>query len=266
MAVTNDDLMFYLSANRPEDDSSTSGGARDPKMQLLLTANTEISGGDTLDVVSDSASDVSDLTVAGYTAAGAWVEEVITLTGTTPVTSTTEWEYVQKLELDADAVGEIAITQTSTPANVVHTIPAGERGAAKLFLKASANTSGGAAKSLYEKLFAGNGNATDALISGTLTATLNEEAHTSLTFAMGKTDGTQATGGTESVAARTTAPTGGSSYTFGTFATAVAVGDAADGNLVADEWQPVWCKLTLEAGRTPTKDTAFTLQLNGDAS
>ena len=51
MAVASTDLVLYLSANRPEDDSSTSGGAMDDNMRLLLRADSDSLNGGSGDTV-----------------------------------------------------------------------------------------------------------------------------------------------------------------------------------------------------------------------
>jgi len=265
MAVANSDLKFYLSANRPETDAATSGGARDANMQGLQAASADIGGaGDTINVDSTNAGDTQNVSIAGYGAGGAWLTETLALTGTTDVDSANTYLYVCKIELASDAIGTITVTQTSTPANVIHVIPIGERGAARLFLKAAANAAGGATKYFYEKVFVGNGHASDGVVNATVALTVNTESE--IAGACEKAATVQVTDGTESVANRLTAPTGGGSYTFGDMVTPVDAGNAGDGNLIAAEYQGVWLKLTLAAGNAPVQASAFTLQLAGDAS
>lgn len=265
MAAASSDIKFYLSANRPEADTGTSGGARDATMQMLLPTKADIGGaGDTIDLVSASASDTQNVVLAGYGVGGAWVEETIALNGVTTVESTNTFVYLCKIQAASAAAGAVTVSQHTTPANVIHTIPIGEKGAARLFLKAVANAAGGAAKVLYEKVFVGNAHATDGITSAAVALTVNEASE--LAGALEKSATVQATGGTESVANRVTKPTGGDSYTWADMATPLAMGDAADGNLIAGEWQGLWLRATLAAGRTPTQHTDFTLQATGTAS
>lgn len=265
MAATSDNIRFHLSANRPEGDTGTSGGARDATMQLLLAANADIGGaGAKVDFVSTSASDTQNVTVAGYGAGGAWLTETIALTGTANKQTTNTYLYVCKIQLASVAIGTITCAQFGALSNVIHTIPAGEKGAARLFLGAVANAAGGASKVLYEKVYVGNNHATDAIIAATFAISVDSASE--LAGALEKAANAQVTGGTESVAARTTEPTGGGSYTWGELTTPAAVGDAGDGNLTAGEYQGVWLRLTLAAGRAPTQATGYTLTVAGPAS
>jgi hypothetical protein len=265
MAATSTDIKFYLSANRPEADTGTSGGARDATMQLLLPANADVGGaGVQVDCVSTSASDTGNIVIAGYGAGGAWLTETLALNGLSHVHSANPYLYVCKLQMAAAAVGIVTCAQYGALSNVIHAIPATEKGAARLFLKAFANAAGGASLARYEKLFVGNANATGGM--NTMTDALTVNSAGELAGALEKAATVQATGGTESVAARTTAPTGGGSYSWVDMVTPLAMGDGADGNLVAGEYQGVWLRLTLAAGRAPTQATAATMQGAGIAS
>jgi hypothetical protein len=259
------DILFFLSTNRPEADTGTSGGARDATMQLLLAANADIGGaGVKVDLVSASAGDTQNCAIAGYGAGGAWLEETVALNGITHVQSANTYLYVAKIQLASAAAGIVTAAQYGALSNVIHAIPVGQKGAARLFLKATANALGGGDKVLYEKVFVGNAHATDGMVS--MTVAISVDSATELAGALEKATGAQVANGTESTAARTTAPTGGASYTWGELTTPAAAGDAGDGNLTAGEYQGVWLRLTLAAGRTPTQATGYTLAVAGTAS
>jgi hypothetical protein len=270
MAVANADLeRMYLSANKPEADTGTSGGARDANTQLLDRTNAvDMNGGagEKVKLTSDSAADTQNCTLAGYGTDGAWLTETFALTGVTLKTSANTYKHLCKIALASDAIGTVTVAGNTTAATI-HTIPIGERGAQVLFIKAEANAAGGAAKSFYEKVFAGNSHATDALISGKVW--LSEDEDTELTMALEMSADVIVTNGSETTAARTTAPTTGGTYSYSEAATegaSLAVGDAADGNLVAAEYQGIWVKLSLAAGRTPEQVVQAALTLKGSAS
>jgi hypothetical protein len=270
MAVTADDIRYYLSQGRPENDTSASGGAIDLQWRLLLRAYADIGGsGSKVKVVSSSAGDnTQKLTVSGYDATDAWASEEITLNGTTEVETTTVFRYVVKVALNATCAGTVSVKQ-STTGNTMHNIRPGELGAQRLFLGARANASGGGEKVLYEKVFIRNDHATDGLQQAL--AYLHQDAMSELKFdcELDPTSGAQITGGTQAVANRLTAPTaGGSGYQWGDHSSrgeAHDLGDNGDGVLAAGEAQGVWIQLTLPAGRSATLATNWGLTTEGQA-
>jgi len=248
-------IIFYLSQNRPEDDVSASGGAVDRKMRWLARADGDSLGGgagDKLDFVSDNAGDTCNVTVAGYKADGTWVQEVVALNGAAHVQTTNEYLHMRKCEMAADAVGVITVSEYNggAPAEKF-TIPAGERGAAAVFLKAKAEAAGGATKKLYEKVFLVNPDA-DALTGCKTYMSQDEDAEMKLDLEE-DVGGNTVTGGTEQVANRLTEPNVGGGYTWADHATAGTAhvcGDNEDGNMVQDEAQGLWIQLTLAPGRS----------------
>jgi len=271
MAVASSDLVVYLSANRPEDDTSTSGGAIDTTMRLLDRSNTfnlNAGSGDQIDLVSDAAGDTQNCVLAGYGTDGSWIEETITLTGMTNVQSTNTFLHLLKVELASAATGTVTVAEYNAGSpSTIFTIPATEKGAAALFLKATAEAAGGSSKDFYEKVFYENTHATDALTSGVVWLSEDEDAE--LTMDCEKSGDVTTTDGNETTTNRVTEPTTGGTYAWGEHATEGAghdIGDAEDGNLVADEGQGIWVKLTLAAGRTPEAPVQFTLDISGAAT
>lgn len=91
MSVTKNELVLYGSADMPEADAVTVGGAVDFSKRLSFF---DISASDTMDVVSSSASDTATKLVgAGRDSTGAiQTPAAITLTGTTPVVGAQTFE------------------------------------------------------------------------------------------------------------------------------------------------------------------------------
>lgn len=254
-------IVWYLSANRPEDDSSTSGGAVDTNMRLMLRSDGDsLNGGsgDQVDLVSDSASDTQSVDLAGYDTSDTWQTESVTLTGTTNVQSTNTYKHLRKVEAASDAVGTITIAEyNSGSPTELFTITAGERGRAALFLKAEANAGGGATKYLYEKVFVYSSGSTYS--GGDFYNSEDEDSE--LAFDLEMSSDSTTTGGSESVANRATEPSTGGTYSWADHASGDkhTVGDAEDGALTDTEAQGVWVRLTLAAGRSAELQVQYTL-------
>ena len=80
------DLVAYASANMPDSDSATSGGAIDTKRRIDFT---QMVANDTIEAVSTSASDTQNLTIEARKADGSVVSETKALTGTTAISFST---------------------------------------------------------------------------------------------------------------------------------------------------------------------------------
>ena len=230
--------------------------------------------GERVKITSASAGDTTQhATLQGYATTGVWLSESVALTGTTPALSVGTFLHLCSVILDGTAAGIVTVAGNTT-SNAIHAIPIGELGAQRMFIKATANASGGADKTLYEKVFIGNGHASSAVISALIwqAAQVNSGSEIS-TIALECAGGTgsayQVTGGTESAASRVTAPTGGGTYTFaaaGSAGAGLTAGTAASGNLVAGEYQGVWVKLVLPNGTAPNQVTAWTPELDATAT
>ena len=116
--VSRQDLRIYGSANMPEDDTSTTGGAIATSVKaffddMAATANIQI--------VSSSASDTTQtVTVTGRKPSGNIITEVKTLNGTTavPMTTNTSWERLLKAVKSATTTGDVAVeSATATRTN-----------------------------------------------------------------------------------------------------------------------------------------------------
>lgn len=107
MTVSQNELFFYCSANMPEDDSSTVGGAVDTSKLVFFS---DISPTGLMDYVSSSSLDVlATLAVTGLDATGVPQTETKTLTGTTAVAGSQSFERLMKgVAGGTTAVGDIA--------------------------------------------------------------------------------------------------------------------------------------------------------------
>jgi len=107
VTVSQNQIYFYGSANMPEDESSTVGGA---VTMSTLVFFSDISPNGLMDYVSSSASDTAAvLTVTGLDATGVSQAEAKTLNGTTLVNGSQTFERLMKgVATGTTAVGDIA--------------------------------------------------------------------------------------------------------------------------------------------------------------
>ena len=111
MSVSSSDIIVLGSANMPENDSSTSGGAIDTATKIIFT---DISATDEVEIVSDSGSDTSQtVTIYGRDSGGNIVSEAETLNGTTVVTTAQTFERILKITLNTAAAGTVTVRKES---------------------------------------------------------------------------------------------------------------------------------------------------------
>lgn len=124
MSIAATDLKLYCTANMPEDDTSTSGGALDTTIRPVftqLTSNAQIA------LVSDGA-DTRNVTITGRSATGAVVQEVKALNGTNEVVTTATFERILKV-IAASADGSRTVTvKQGAGGSTITTIPPNEVG------------------------------------------------------------------------------------------------------------------------------------------
>lgn len=122
MSVLVSDVNFYGSANMPDADGATTGGALNTA--TIINFN-DISPTGLMSYVSSSASDTAAvLTLSGRDSTGVIQTEAKTLTGTTPVAGSQSFQRLMKgIASGTTAVGDIAAI--STTAVVVGTAQAG---------------------------------------------------------------------------------------------------------------------------------------------
>lgn len=244
MAIVAADLVAFLSANMPDDDTSTSGGAID----LLRRPDfTPIAANDDIEALSDNAGDTMNLTIEGRKADGSVVSETKALTGLTAIIFSTLGviERVLKAELASAPTGIITVRRSVAGATI-RAIPATERGFVRMFRK-SASESG--ATERYEKFFWKNTHASLSLLNALVKQNADPQAKFQHDVALAVDDSV-------SVANRKTAPP---SLVFDDTDKAVPGTDLGSGVAIG-----VWLNMSLLANDTPFKDT-YTSELAGES-
>jgi hypothetical protein len=121
MSVLPSDLVFYGSANMPDVDAATTGGALNTA--ILINFN-DITPTGTMDYVSSSASDTAAIcTVSGRDSTGVIQTEARTLTGVTVVAGSQSFERLMKgVMTGTTAVGDVAaISHTAVVSGTAQT-------------------------------------------------------------------------------------------------------------------------------------------------
>lgn len=243
MSITTADLNAYGSANRPKDDTTTSGGAIDDQRRPVFTPLTANS---VLAVNSDYTTDTRTVNIEGRDSTGAIQTEGVALTGTTPVAGSQVWERIQDVfAASADAAPTVTVRQGIAGA-LIGTIPPNEFGFFRMFQRSASEAS---QTQRYEKLFWRNDHPTLTLNDAKVTLTADPSAKIEIGLATAKDD-------SGSVANRESAP-GGVSFVDDGVAQNVPTTILAAGEAIG-----VWVRMTLAANDSPVKST-FTTQLSG---
>lgn len=257
MSVVSTDLVFYASANMPEDDSSSNGGAIDETTKVIFT---DIAATDTIAGSSSlSEDDGVAITVTGRLSTGEITTDVIGITGTATQegSGAVEFERILKAEVTTGSNhGTITISRFDGSLTEIGTMPSGVTAFRRPFYGAVANASGGDDKDLYEKIFLKNNNTTNALLDAYVIATADPSALLGFDLEDSMNDNNSTTD-------RTTAPAGGDMVGSPTFAdTPVAVPGT---NLGVGSGIGVWLYLDLNAGTAAAK-TTYTLTASGSTT
>lgn len=244
MPIASTDLVAYASANMPDTDSGTSGGAIDTLRRIDFT---QLAANDSLEAVSTSASDTQNITIEARNAAGSVVSETKALNGTTVVSFSTlgTVERVLKVELASAAVGTITVRRASSGPTVSQ-IPPGERGFMAFARKIASDPS--AAKDYYHKFFWKNTHASLSLLNAVVKQNADPDARITHALATSVND-------SGSVTNRTTSP----GLTFDDNDKAVPGTDLAAGAAIG-----VWLRVSLPAGDSPHR-TTYTSELAGQS-
>jgi len=244
MSVVNTDLVIYTASGMPEDNTSIVGGDINTGIRASFD---DPSSPSQIIVYSSSASDTSqNLTLTGRTYGGIDINESLSLNGTTPVTSSYTYGRILKTYLSSVAVGVITVSGSSV--NNIADIPVGESGFRRPFYDATASV--GTAKTYYEKVFVKNNN-TFSHLTDAYVVEVNSGLSDKIDFGLEDSKKSDQT-----VTNRETAPTdiGGG---FGQGPSGI-VGTM----LLAEDYQGIWCKLSLEAGETAT-NSFYEIQISG---
>lgn len=248
MSITASELKFYCSANMPEDDVSTSGGAIDTTASVIFT---DIATTDNVYVVSSNAGDTMNIVVTGRLATGVIDSDTIALNGTTGVAGVKNFERILKIVLASTATGTVTVSRDNSPTyTAIATLEPGILEVRRLFYDATAEASGGSSRDFYEKIFIKNTNSTLTLTDAVISEYADPGAN--ITF-----DLEDAVNDTNSVSDRLGVAPSGMLGTF-TGADKSVPGDA----LAAGSSIGVWLKLTLAAGTTAAKNT-YTIRITG---
>lgn len=241
MAIVATDLVAYASANMPNDDVSTSGGAIDTLRRCDFT---QMAANDTVRIVSSNAGDTTQtVTITGRLASGSIASETLSLNGTTVVTSVNTYERLLKADMSATATGTVTVARTTGP-TTIRAIAPGERGFMAIFRQDASDPS--TTQQFYCKFFWKNTHGSLSLLSAQVVQ--NADPAGKITHALDAS-----VGASTSVANRKTTP----GFTFDDTAKNVPGTDLASGAAIG-----VWLNLTLAAGDTPQK-TSYTTELDG---
>lgn len=251
MPIVAADIVLYASANMPDVDTGTNGGAIDPLRRLTMT---QIAANDDIEVISSSAGDTQNCTIVGRNAGGSIVSETAALTGVTAKIFATLGviERVLSVELASGAVGTITVRRSVAGATV-GTIPVGERGFMAMFRKAASDPA--VQKDYFTKGFLKNNHATLALLSAVVRQNSDPDARINHLLANAVND-------SATTADRLTAPAAGATQDPDTF-------DDTDKNvpgtdLAATAAIGVWLRLRLPAADPPHR-ASYALELAGQS-
>jgi len=253
MSIASTDIIIYGSANMPEADGSTTGGAIDTGVRLVFS---DISANDTVEVLSSNVGDTTQtVTVTGRNVAGSIVSDVLSLNGTTVVNGVVSFERILKIVINASHAGTITLRKASDNVTIA-TIESGVLTIRRAFYNVAADASGGSTRTYYEKCFVKNTHGSLSLLNCTIVEGSDgtEGVGADVTF-----DLEDAVNDNNSSVSRTTAPTG----MLGTFTDSSKTCPGND--LAAGSAIGVWLKLSLPAG-TAAQNTTFTLTTNGSST
>lgn len=246
MPIAQADLKAFMSANRPDDDGDSSGGAIDLDRRCVFT---QMSANSNLEIVSSNAGDTTQaFTVIGRNAAGARVTGTGTLNGTTAVAVPNgPYERILHCFIGADAAGTVTLRNTSG-GTTWGTIDPGDRGFDALFDNSFSAVSGSTIR--YEKIFWKNTHSTNTLNLAIVKLTADPATRIRIGLAVTKDD-------TQAVANRLTAPGGGVTF----------VDDGADAPVTGNTLEAgvaigTWIEQNLPGGDSPNRST-YTTQLGG---
>jgi len=246
VSVVASDLVVYLSANVPDTDTGTAGGAIDT---LRFPDFTQLASNAAIEVVSSNAGDTTQtVTVEARKADGTFVSQTVALNGTTAVQFGTisTIERVLTGELSATTTGNVTLRVTGAGATI-RVIAAGSRGFKAIHRRISSDPVSTVTR--YAKVFAKNTNGTFALLSALVKQSADPAGV--ITHALDATKDA-----TTSVADRTTSP----GFTFDDTDKAVPGTDLGAGVAIG-----VWLKISLAAGNAPIRNT-YTLALSGSTT
>jgi hypothetical protein len=240
--IDSTDLVAYSAASVPEDDVSTSGGARSTTSRPALT---QLSANAVPAAVSDGA-DTRTITFTGRLPSGVIDTEALVLDGANEVVGAKTFERYLKVELSGtDAARTVTVRQGAGGATIATIAP--DETKRHIFFQRSVSDASPSVR--YEKLFWRNQHGTLSLTNAKVTLTADPASKIEIGLAAAKDD-------SGSVADRLTAPGGV------TFVDDGVEQDVPSGALAAGEAIGVWIEQSLGANEAPQK-SSFTTRLAG---
>lgn len=248
MSVLASEIIAYGSANMPENNTATSGGAIDTTTRVVFD---DIVTTDNVTIISSNAGDTTQtVTIYGRDSTGAIVSEVLNLNGTSRVVGAQNFERISKIVVSAAHAGTVTVTRDNGPTyTVIAALESGVLTIRRLFYDSAADASGGSTRNFYEKIFIKNTNSVTALTNAVIKEQSDPTGNITFDLEDAKNDN-------NSVANRLTAPTGMLSA-FDNTDKSVPTGFLGPGDAIG-----VWLKLTLVAGAAAAKST-WTLRTTG---
>lgn len=234
MPIANSELVFYLSANRPINDVSTTGGAIDATMRPIAA---HFAAPARVALVSDGA-DTRVATVRFRDVTGVIIQENVALNGVSEVLSVATAERVLSVVLDAVSPRTVLLKE-GAGGTVRITIPPQELGAQILFYDSASESSG---VNRVDKLHLKNNNLSLTLNNATVTLTADPVARIKIGIAATKNDSV-------TVANRKASPGGI------VFVDDSVVVNVPTGNLASTEAAGTWIQQGLLANDPPFKST-----------
>lgn len=243
MAIVAADLIVFSSANVPENDTTTSGGAINAASRPEFTQFTSAA---IVEAVSDGA-DTRTLAITGRLTTGAIDTDALVLTGATPVQGVKTFLSIIKTVLSATDGSRTVSIKQGAGGTVRGTIGPNETTRHIMFIS-SASESGSTIR--YEKVFGKNTHGTLTLTEAKVQLSADPAAKIEIGLATSKND-------SGSVANRKSAPGG---ITF--------VDDGVDQSIPGDTLEAgsgigIWVKESLGAGDAANKST-LSLLLKGN--
>lgn len=251
MSVTAAELIFFGSADMPQDSVSTTGGAIDLTTYVIPSSTTLWNTlNDKVDYLSSNAGDTSQtVTVTGRNSAGSFVSETKTLNGTSVVNGVQVFERIEKIVISGAHTGSVTVEQHTGPVTLA-VLPSGVLTMRRPFYNVTAQATGGSSNVYYEKIFAKNTDSTLSLLAAQVVETANPSSDIAFALANSVND-------SETTVNNLTSPV--SVTAFGTTPINVPGTDLAAGAAIG-----IWLQLTLAAGAAAAK-SSVTMELTGNS-
>ncbi len=243
--IASGDLKLYGCASRPDDDSSTAGGAIATAVKPVFT---QLSADARLEIVSDNAGDdgaAFTVTIEGRSPAGAVISESKDLDGTTPVLFDATYGRILKITVEQACAGTVSVKQ-GAGGTVRATLEPGFTEIIALFRKSASEAS---QVVRYEKVFWKNAHGSQTLLAAKVKLTADPSGKIEIGVHTSQGD-------TATITNRKTAPSG-ITFVDDNVEQSVPSNDIAAAGTIG-----VWIKQTLAADNAPI-NSSLTVQLAG---